>query len=191
MNITMDTFIIADTHFGHENILKHEPIRKQMLGNNPDECMVELWNATVKPTDTVLHLGDFAWKGDSIQRYAPKLNGIKYLIRGNHDKGGIIYLDNTFTEVIDFKARGEAAYYIAEVDGIKILFSHFPIVSDGYDDVHWRTLSEVFEKEQCDINIHGHVHSMKLGDQRCVNVSVEVIGFKPIGLYELLIRKAP
>ena len=186
MIITKETFIIADTHFGHDNILKHELIRKHMLGHSPDDRMVELWNETVKPTDTVFHLGDFAWKGDSIQTYAPILNGIKYLIRGNHDKGVQMYLDNGFTEVIDFKAKGEAAYYISEVEGIKILFSHFPIVSDGYDDVHWRLLSEIFEKKKCDINIHGHVHSMKLGDERCINVSVEAIGFKPIRISELI-----
>lgn len=110
MIITKETFIIADTHFGHDNILKHEPIRKQMLGYSPDERMVELWNEQVGVADIVLHLGDFAWKGNSIQTYAPKLHGIKYLIRGNHDKGVQMYLDNGFTEVIDFKAKGEAAY---------------------------------------------------------------------------------
>lgn len=114
MIITKETFIIADTHFGHENILKHEPVRKQILGSNPDKRMVELWNEQVGAADTVLHLGDFAWKGDSIQTYAPKLNGIKCLIRGNHDKGVQMYLNNGFIEVIDFKAK--AAYCIAEVE---------------------------------------------------------------------------
>jgi calcineurin-like phosphoesterase family protein len=186
MNIDADTYIIADTHFGHENILKHEPIRKKMLGNNPDERMVELWNEQVGGTDTVFHLGDFAWKGDTVQTYAARLNGVKCLLRGNHDKGRDVYLENGFSDVIDFSQKGEAAYFIAEVEGKKILFSHYPIVSDGYDDVHWRTLLKVFEKEQCDINIHGHVHSMKLGDARCINVSVEAIGFRPVKLGELL-----
>ena len=144
MNITMDTFIIADTHFGHANILKHEPIRRQILGGDPDARMVDLWNETVRENDTVFHLGDFAWKGDSIQTYAPRLNGIKYLLRGNHDKGRDVYLDNGFSEMIDFSEKGQAAYLIAEVEGAKILFSHYPIISDGYDDVHWRFLSKVF-----------------------------------------------
>jgi calcineurin-like phosphoesterase family protein len=36
MIITEETFIIGDSHFGHENILRHEPVRKQRLGSNPD-----------------------------------------------------------------------------------------------------------------------------------------------------------
>lgn len=187
MIITKETFIIADTHFGHENILKYEPVRKQVLGNNPDEQMVKLWNATIEPLDRVFHLGDFAWKVDSIQTYAAKLNGIKYLLRGNHDKGWKTYLENGFYEVIDFSEKGHAGYFIAEVEGIKILFSHYPIVTDGYDDVHWRFLSEIFKKEKCDINIHGHIHSMVLGDDRCMNVSVEAVGFRPVKLGALLV----
>lgn len=92
MNITMDTFIITDTHFGHANILKHEPVRRQMMGSDPDARMVYLWNETVGEKDTVFHLGDFAWKGDLIQDYAPRLNGIKCLLRGNHVIRGEIFI---------------------------------------------------------------------------------------------------
>jgi calcineurin-like phosphoesterase family protein len=44
------------------------------------------------------------------------------------------------------------------------------------------------KKKKCDINIHGHVHSMKLGDKRCINASFEAIGFKPVRLGVLLQR---
>ena len=187
MNINLETFIIADTHFGHENILKYEPMRKVHLGDRPDQRLCDIWNETINKDDTVLHLGDFAWKGDSIERYANALNGKKYLLRGNHDKGSQVYLDNGFSEVIDFSSKGEAAYHIEEIEGRCILFSHYPIVSDGFDDVHWWFLSKVFEKEKCDINIHGHVHSMKLNDKRCINASVEAIGFAPVKLGDLLL----
>ena len=70
MNITLETFIIADTHFGHENILKYEPMRKVYLGDRPDQRLRDIWNETISRNDTVFHLGDCAWKGDSIERYA-------------------------------------------------------------------------------------------------------------------------
>lgn len=186
MIITRETFIIADTHFAHANVMEYEPERKTVLGDHPDQRMMELWNEMVGPTDTVFHLGDFAFKNEAVQTWGRKLNGIKYLLRGNHDKGTQTYIENGFAEVIDFPAKGEPAYHIAEVDGIRILFSHYPIVSDGYDDARWRYLSKVFDREQCHINIHGHVHSMKLNEKFCINASVEAIGYRPVRLLDLL-----
>lgn len=186
MTITRETFIIADTHFGHANILKYEPERKSVLGNHPDHRMMELWNETVSPTDTVFHLGDFAFKSEAVHTWAKKLNGVKYLLRGNHDKGPQTYLDSGFTGVIDFPIKDEPAYHIADVDGIRILFSHYPIVSDGYDDTRWQYLSKVFDQERCHINIHGHVHSMQLNEKFCINASVEAIGYRPVKLGEIL-----
>lgn len=53
-------FYIADTHFGHSNILRfdHRPFADvyQM-----EETMVMLWNAAVRKNDTVYILGDFCW----------------------------------------------------------------------------------------------------------------------------------
>ena len=186
MTITKDTFIISDTHFGHANILKYEPMRKVWLGDSPDRRLCELWNERISDHDTVLHLGDFVWKGEEIERYTKALNGQKYLLRGNHDRGAQIYMTKGFLGLIDYSAKGEAAYHVCEVEGLRILFSHYPIVTDGFDDVHCRSLAKVFEEERCDINIHGHVHSMVLGDSRCINASLEAIGFVPKRLGELL-----
>lgn len=188
MMINAETFIIADTHFGHANILKYEPQRQVILGDRPDWKLIERWNDVVGENDTVFHLGDFAWKAENILHYAPYLNGKKYLLRGNHDKGSQIYLENGFSEVIDFSSKGEAAYHVAEIEGTRILFSHYPIVSDGFNDIHWKFLSKVFDQEHCDINIHGHIHSMQLNEKFCINASVEAIGFAPIRLGELLKR---
>lgn len=186
MIITKNTFVIADTHFGHANIMKYEPGRKSVLGTHPDHHMMQLWNETVSTSDTVLHLGDFAFKSEAVQTWAKKLNGVKYLIRGNHDKGAQIYLDCGFAGVIDFPIKDEPAYHIADIDGIRILFNHYPIVSDGFDNVYWKFLSNIFNQECCDINIHGHVHSMQLNEKFCINASVEAIGYKPVQLGELL-----
>ena len=189
MTITKDTFIIADTHFAHANVLEYEPTRKVVLGDYPDDRMVELWNQTVGKDDIVFHLGDFAFKSEAVRTWSQKLNGIKYLLRGNHDKSAQTYLDSGFAEVIDFPAKGEPAYHIADVNGVRILFSHYPIVTDGFDDTHWRYLSNVFDRGRCDINIHGHIHSMQLNEKFCINASVEAIGYTPIKLGELLNNK--
>jgi len=70
--IDENTWIISDTHIGHgkegTGILSFEPCRLTQMridGYNADEhdqWIIDNWNDTVKPGDTVLHLGDFAFK---------------------------------------------------------------------------------------------------------------------------------
>ena len=81
----MTDFLTGCTHFGHANILR--------LANRPfaditamDAALIENWNTTVGPRDTVYHLGDFAFRDH--EGYAAKLNGNKVWLQGNHDPKG-------------------------------------------------------------------------------------------------------
>ena len=81
----MKIFVIADTHFGHENIIKYcnRPFKtvKEM-----DEAMIKNWNETVTNKDVVIHLGDFGiGSKEYISSIVKRLNGKKILIMGNHD----------------------------------------------------------------------------------------------------------
>ncbi|MGP1580861.1 MAG: metallophosphoesterase family protein [Wolinella sp.] len=83
-----DTFIISDTHFGHEKILVKEPLRVQLAeqeiaGIDPFEWALKRWNLVVSPKDHVLHLGDVIGKHG--KRYIHRLNGKKHVLLGNHD----------------------------------------------------------------------------------------------------------
>ena len=71
--INLDTWIISDLHLGHgdspdRGILKFEPCRWEQMqkdgyaGNEHNKWIIDNWNKTVKPNDTVLFLGDFAFK---------------------------------------------------------------------------------------------------------------------------------
>ncbi len=53
-------YCIADTHFGHQNVLKFEaPTRGHFASiEDHDRDLKERWNAVIKPKDTVWHLGD-------------------------------------------------------------------------------------------------------------------------------------
>lgn len=58
----MKVFIIADTHFYHENIIKYcdRPFENASIMN---DIMIEKWNSVVGKSDIVIHLGDFRfWK---------------------------------------------------------------------------------------------------------------------------------
>lgn len=78
-------YFIADTHFGHENIIAYEN-RPFDTVEEMDRVMIENWNTVVKAEDEVFVLGDFSFYGkDRTTEICRKLNGRKILVMGNHD----------------------------------------------------------------------------------------------------------
>jgi len=156
-----------------------------------DEMIVEKWNSVVTPEDTVLHLGDFAFKG--IEECTKKLNGNKILLRGNHD----LKSDKTYTNVgwktviesVQMNLNGKLFEMIPKsdiywngfltvIDDIRILFSHYPIYNNNEWDVKkygniTDMLEDVFESYGCTIGIHGHTHSKMSCFENNINVSIE------------------
>ena len=65
-------FYIADTHFGDERIMKLCG-RPFSAVQNMDEALVAQWNGTVKPEDTVYHLGDVALDDETAGRILSRL----------------------------------------------------------------------------------------------------------------------
>ncbi len=81
------TWVIADTHFGHANIIRHGERPFRTLGEM-DKALVANWNDTVGDDDTVYHLGDFSGPpmNRRIEEIAERLRGRIVLIAGNHDR---------------------------------------------------------------------------------------------------------
>jgi calcineurin-like phosphoesterase family protein len=77
-------FVIGDTHFGHQNIIKYAARPYRTVGGM-NKSMIHKWNQTVRVQDSVFFLGDFAWR--NIGYYITHLNGKKTFITGNHDEG--------------------------------------------------------------------------------------------------------
>lgn len=78
----MKYFIIADTHFGHKNIIKYcnRPFKTI---EEMDETLIKNWNEVVSKEDTVLHLGDvFLCGKEKAKQIMSRLNGKKILIKG-------------------------------------------------------------------------------------------------------------
>jgi calcineurin-like phosphoesterase family protein len=84
------TFFTADHHFGHAGILspKMNAPRPFASIEEHDRTLVDCWNAVVRKGDVVHHLGDFAYKCAPAHALGVfrRLNGRKFLIRGNHDE---------------------------------------------------------------------------------------------------------
>ena len=78
-----NTFFTSDTHFGHANIIKY---CKRPFNNvtEMNKTIISNWNSVVRPSDTVYHLGDFAF--DDPRKYIDELWGDILFVAGNHDK---------------------------------------------------------------------------------------------------------
>lgn len=155
----MKTFIIADTHFGHSNIIKYcnRPFTNV---EDMDNQLIKNWNNAVSKNDAVYHLGDFALGNiEKITEYRSKLNGKIFLIMGNHDGYNIKkYYEAGFEKVYDK-----------------------PIIYQDFFILSHKPLS--ITENMPYINIFGHVHNNPKyksigGNSFCV--SIERINYKPI-----------
>jgi len=170
-------YFIADTHFDHKStIIKfiHRPFSNTAEMN---EAIKNNWNKSVGENDRVYFLGDYTgppprklWMYHEKLRYwTGQLKGMKISILGNHDRnGGCIEFE---------KAR------ILHIDQRRFLLIHDPA------DKKIETL-----RGRYDWIIHGHVHNNKMdrypfinGEQKTINVSAEVISYKPVSLGCLLL----
>ncbi len=159
-------YIISDTHFYHDKIIKYEnrPFK------NVDEMHKKIilnWNSIVKKKDTIYHLGDFSWlcNIDKMKDLISKLNGYKILIKGNHDRGKSKTWWHTagFNDVIDGSVILDNFY----------ILSHEPVYLN--DNMPY-------------INLHGHLHNRKMENSQYINCSVELTDYKPIS-FEVLKNK--
>lgn len=161
-------FVIADTHFGHANIIKYcnRPFKDIY---EMTEVLVSNWNSVVSEDDEVYMLGDFTLSHNKaiISNLVNRLNGHIYLVMGNHDYLTITqYLDCGFEKVYDHPIILDNS----------IILSHEPMFMN--DNMPY-------------FNIYGHVHDKAEFKDRTENswcVSVERINYTPA---ELVMDAAP
>ena len=154
-------FVIADTHFGHTNILEYCRSQFKTIEEH-DEHIIKQWNSVVSPSDKVYHLGDFQMSSSKhlFRHYASRLNGMKRLIMGNHDTLPVEVYREFFEKVMATRQLHR--------NGKTILLSHMPVKEDYAN--RW------------DVNIHGHTHQTLLsGPYR--NVCCEHTDYKPVELW--------
>ncbi len=78
-------FFTSDHHFGHANIIKFCNRPFDSVADMNEE-LIKRWNEKIGENDEVYHLGDFALSSsDDFINIIERLNGVKYLIVGNHE----------------------------------------------------------------------------------------------------------
>ena len=161
----MSVFFIADTHYSDDNIRRYENRPFDTI-KEMDAALIEKWNNVVSKNDDVYVLGDFGADGYE-KEILFKLNGIKYLIKGNHDdKSNDYYRNAGFKEVYD----------------MPVLYKNFWILS--HDAIY-------VNRNMPYANLFGHVHNnpvIKDYSSQHFCVSVERIDYTPIS-FEEIVRK--
>lgn len=167
-----DIWVISDTHFGHENIIKYcnRPFKNV---DEMDAFMMYRWNSVVKPGDKVYHLGDvYMGSGENAYKILNRLHGQKRLVVGNHDDLKSKVLHDHFKKISLWRIMKDFG----------LLLTHIP--------VHESSISEIGKKNDGSsynrlTNIHGHIHQNKSPEGRYRCVCVEQIDYTPINIEEL------
>jgi calcineurin-like phosphoesterase family protein len=161
------TFFTSDWHCGHENAIKFDNRPFGSL-HEMHETLIARYNATVPKTGICYFLGDMGNKTEDIRKVISRLNGIKVLLLGNHDKGMITMYNCKFDVVLY-----HASIYIGNN---LVTMSHCPLRGVLREDTsnmrksvdtpfeNWHGESRL-KHQKSSINnegqyhLHGHIHS--------------------------------
>jgi len=184
-------YFTSDTHFGHARIIElcNRPFRDI---EHMDEVLINNWNDTVSPKDTVYHLGDVAlgswerWDG-----ILTRLNGTKILVTGNHDR---IFRSNKEGHIDRFRPLYESWFsggveddYSVTLGGHFAVMSHFPYEGDSHDEDRYS--GDRLQDAGIPL-IHGHTHGTehdtfsKKGTPM-FHVGVDAHDFRPVSETEI------
>ena len=143
-------YFISDTHLGSRYWAS---VRGFSSPVEMDDWILQNWVNTVKPGDTIYHLGDAANNSHSLAKLKD-VPGRKILIKGNHD----IFKLKLYADVFkDIRALHQVDFGIN-----KVIFTHIPIAKE--------------QLECFGFNVHGHVHQIDKtspADLRYINICFE------------------
>jgi len=206
-------FYTADPHFGHGNILKHQPLTRVNAQGRPfrtiedhDAYLIERWNAVVSDHDTVFCLGDFSFKLSTAETTLARLKGRKILIIGNHDAGfkswvttppgwakdGNPKRQQARTQLINAGFADVLPGHLLELNNKIVALAHFPYQTreplPAYEAryAHLRPSADTSE-----FLLHGHIHAhwtlARYNDTPpMLNVGVDMHGLRPIAESEVI-----
>lgn len=179
-----EVVFISDTHFGHANIIKYcdRPF-KYPDTTEMDALMLKGLQDADNAGKTIFHMGDFVFNSINLVKSEWRPAGQHYLILGNHDKHvrgahGKLYKE-FFTHIIGDHRSWRTNAFRIYVDKHRLLLSHQAQMDIG----------------RAQLNLYGHIHNKTNGflyrNDRYKNACVEVTGYKPLSLDELMACPQP
>lgn len=160
----------ADTHFFHKDLLGDNDFAPRPFPDveTMNQRIIKNWNAKVKSTDTVYHLGDIALyfthpaglSNEAVFSVLKSLNGHLVLIKGNHDSRAFFkYLASH-----NFMVDGKPKFEFHDV-GVLIKFNH-----RQYYMTHYPMMMGIVKQI---INLHGHIHHYSVNIKEDINVGID------------------
>jgi calcineurin-like phosphoesterase family protein len=171
----MKTWVTSDLHWGHQNIMKFCPESRARFRNDVaymNEAMVKEWNALIGTADLVYILGDVAFlPAEKAVATVRRLNGVKILVEGNHDRK--LLQDQDFRDCF---AQIHKYLYI-NYNGTKVVMSHYPFLE--WDQMH-----------RGSVMLHGHMHGSITGMEkyRMQDVGIDATGMIAVSLDEVIAK---
>jgi calcineurin-like phosphoesterase family protein len=159
------TWLISDPHLFHLAIIRmlERPFYNG-LGEPDVRAMNQIieanWVASVRPTDTIYCLGDFAHRaGDEaeLRKLFNRLPGRKILIKGNHDGRATLALP--WDEIHDVVH--------ATIDSQKVTLCHY----------RW---ADWPGRRRGALMLYGHSHGRQPGNSQSMDIGVDVMGWSPV-----------
>lgn len=145
-----NVYVISDPHFGHKNMALHRGFSSV---EEHDQYIVKTWNSIINKKDTLIILGDITMEKANYT-ILDEVKGFKKIVLGNHDQS---------QHILELLKHVNSVCSCMKYKGC--LLSHIPIHPN-----------ELLRYRR---NIHGHVHENTLSDKRYINVSCEVVDYKP------------
>lgn len=163
-------FFTADTHFFHKDLLGNNAFAPRPFPSVEvmNQTIIDNWNARVKPTDTVYHLGDIALyfthpaslSNEAVYNVLKALNGNLILIKGNHDSRAFFkYLTKR-----NFEVNGKPKFEFHDVGAVikmnhrQLYMTHYPMMMGIVKQI---------------INLHGHIHHYSVNVKENLNVGID------------------
>lgn len=133
-----DIFFTSDLHFKHSKNIEYSGRPFKSIEEH-DNTLIDNINSVVSPNQYLFILGDMIFTSnlEIIKDYYNRINGIKYLILGNHDLVNRMYRDS-----------------VKEIFEGKIYDS---LILSLYKDIYY--LSHFPYQYFTGFNLHGHIHS--------------------------------
>ncbi len=171
--IVVRTFFTADTHFGDARLVRRQRSAFETVEAH-DAALIARWNETVGPDDAVWHLGDFAASASREHCAAvfAQLNGVKRLVRGNHDTNRVLDLPWAAPPVESLRIDVRDA----EGRDWRLFLAHY--AHRAWPGL-WRGTR----------HLYGHTHATLPDTTRSCDVGVDAWDFRPADLAGIIARQ--
>jgi calcineurin-like phosphoesterase family protein len=185
----------SDPHYGHANVIRYSN-RPFASVDEMNEFLITRYNEIVGPHDNCLWVGDcFLCPMKEAEAIMSRLNGRKFLIRGNHDRKAARMAALGFDMVTDKMTLNIA--------GQTVRASHFPYpgtptlelnvepeekASDNKELEAEKRKKKHWERARGEFLLHGHTHSRNVfnaGDRRQIHVGVDAWEYHPARIEEI------